>query len=543
MGIFRQLEVDCNVDARFVDNGCFVPINEPARVAFATGDFSTCVVDKSYKQLPTRYRTVFGPSLAHTGVTFRLSAHNLRFAVYRCFHDKVGTQLLFHRQVEIFNLPFWREIERITKERVQLLSLDLLRFDEENRIRSGEPHPKRALRVRAFAELEETGCVAHAKSTYMCSDVKLNFKQGEWARPGLNRWGRIVCDLSTRASLRAPWLPGIIKDAMSDGYVVGCGRLDFVQSPDRNILRKHFSDMLTANKFIFFSDDSSLSLQTSEGPMFFNMDISACDSSQGPAVFQQLAHLIPDLFVNDMIALINQCKQSCSLGKKNRGVPAMKFKPVWYYEYSGTTLTTVLNNIANLSIGGQVLSNYTPRSKCDTITYIESVLAVCGWSCKLLMCECFEDLQFLKSSPCYTVDGVVDCVLNLGVILRTLGQCKDDLPGRGDLESRAFNFNRSIISGMVHCGNHSLLNLLRRKFPRYAEKYGCVGDAEKHLTWLVANYSGCDVGLSCDVSLCKRYRISPSEWSLFLTEMDIAGYGDVVSSTAASKILAIDYGI
>lgn len=368
----------------------------------------------------------------------------------------------------------------------------------------------------------------------MSRPVQLNMKPLEWGKRDKN--GRIVCDLGTPASLLGGDIIAVIKDVLGQRPIIVHGQeMHYVKSPDRNLLRQLFARMRGENMFLYFSDDSTWSRRCSDGMLFVDLDLASCDLSNGPAVFQYLVHLFPARYAELGKRLIEQC---CSTAKLGYGRGSYKFKPVWYYEYSGTTLTTLLNNVANIMIGEQ-LAMIPYGTRAQTVAHLERVLTDCGWRVPFKSgdeCRCFEDITFLKNSPVYTVNGDVDSILNFGVILRTLGQRTWDLPGKGTMEKRGYEFNSSLVRGFKHAGDTALLRLLKKKFR------GNAHSAENE-SYLVKYLTGSDIGLIDDASIAARYKISSSDLQVMYNAIESAGFGDIIDTVASRAILAKDYGL
>jgi len=398
------------------------------------------------------------------------------------------------------------------------------------RAAANEKHDKQVLRIAALHSLEDEGLVDSVYNTFMKTLIKLNFKKHEWAKPGKN--GRVVCDLSTPASIRGGWLCSLMKDAWSETRLRGArGELQFVLSPNRDVLRDVFRRMLTDDIFVFHSDDSCLTLRCLDGMFRCNLDISSCDSSNGPAIFQLLRHLCPLEYDNIISDLLDQCRQAAVLGV---GPTKFTFKPNWYYEYSGTTLTTLLNNLANTIIGLQLLECPFGTIE-DTKLWVEARLGVCGWLCTIQTCEYFEDLQFLKNSPVHTVDGEVETMLNLGVILRALGQKSGDLMHpKLTFGQQSVLFNSALTKGFVHAGTHCVTKTLRSKYQ---------ADVEAIHTNATIRITGSDVGEIADYSICRRYRITQSQLDDLVSTIETAGPGDTINDIAARAMLKLDYGL
>lgn len=102
------------------------------------------------------------------------------------------------------------------------------------------------------------------------------------------------------------------------------------------------------------------------GPFGFNLDISSCDSSNSMVVFAQnglqQAGLDVEHASSFAAGLIAQCALPTTLRNPLKGnrTEQLVVQPLTVFEYSGSTLTTVLNNIASTSIAVTV---------CDSIEW------------------------------------------------------------------------------------------------------------------------------------------------------------------------------
>lgn len=395
------------------------------------------------------------------------------------------------------------------------------------------PHVKRALRAPAWEEVLRDGDDRSEDVTFMGRYVQVNIKPDEFAKP--SKPPRAVNDLGVKASLRAPWLVNAVKDALSSHPLVYKGwEYIFIKSPSMIALAEAFEKMTRRNVFLYFSDDSTVAFRTSEGMFWANLDITSCDASNGTSVFESLLDFAPGRLRRHMKALLRQCTWECRVGY---GKGCLKFKPVEYFEYSGSLLTTLLNCVANLALGFYITQGYTPRSMLETQKWIEDRLGSCGWQCTIQRCSSFEEVQFLKCSPCRTVSGKWLPCLNLGVILRSIGQRRGDLPGRGDLAARARSFNAGLVKGFVHAGNHRLLRTLQTKY--LSERNADVqfnSDAARFLT------DGLKEILD-DASVCARYGISLGAYDELNNLIAHADFGDRISCQASDTILQLDYGL
>lgn len=353
------------------------------------------------------------------------------------------------------------------------------------------------------------------------------------AKPG--KPNRVTVDLSPECSVRAGWLVDVLKDVMAlDSVFVGEASVSFVKSPDVDTLSAHFSEMFGNTHAVYFSDDSCVSIKCSDGMLWLNLDISACDASNGPAVFNSLYQLCPEHYHHHLTQLINQCKLPISIG---RGSKKLLFKPKEVFEYSGSVLTTLLNNVASLAIVLRVLGSVHGKllAKAEARALVELSLEECGWKCTAEWCDVFEKLQFLKHSPCFTRSFNIRAVLNLGVILRASGRIDGDLPGRGDWRARAYVFMCEWVSGLSHAGNSMLLRSFRKAFPPSRNVL--------FLNYIVSMMTGGSDEELMESSLCRRYGISLHEMEDLCDYVANSRCGMSIACAASKAILELDYGL
>lgn len=529
------MEVDSDFESAvhktYVWNGLFEPLNKRTKAAFESGRFDGLMVRKGkHEGRIVSYRSVYGPTFRHSGLTYANTSRNLGLAAYRLFHDKVGGLLDLH-VVQVRRLP-------ILASQLTAFREDLERdlpfenpFELVERA-SEQAHGKRRIRMEAHAELKSHGVLFSEKHLFMFRDIQAKMKLEEWAKPG--KYARIISDFGTPASLRAGWLIEAIKVGLAERYMqFDHGWCKFVYSVNLPELTKVFTEATTQSCFHYHSDDSRATIICSDGTLYYDLDISACDSSQGPAVFQTLGNLVPDRYFADMNALLKQCQEPSKMGY---GKTALRFKAVEgrYFEYSGTLLTTMLNNIASLCVGAQLMS-LSPTNCHDTDLKVREILETCGWKMDCVLHSRVEKMQFLKCSP-VRCGGGYSAVMNLGVIMRCIGQKHGDLSGDKStpLKERAAIENGKLVAGFKHSGNTSLYQLYKRKFPLLGDAI-CV-NANRSFT-----IGGEDVVM--DESLCSRYDITLSQYYEMLSLLEHADFGDVIDCHASRAILKLDYGL
>lgn len=541
-GIFRQYDVEPDLSMEYVPNRLFVGLNDLSQKSLESGVFSVQVHPDRMKVIDT-YRTVWR-GIAHSGVVYKLSVRSMSLALYRMFHDKFASdseslvdrrarQHLYFRSAflrgyatSIRNYISGGGISGYPEDRNPPISLWVDKVLAQARL----PHPKRQLRLAALNQLDQSGRLLDHGDDYSDDSHRVRFqlKTREWAKPG--KIPRITVDLTTPASLRAGWLMEELKSAFEALPLIHAnGELRFIGTPNVDVLSKLFDDMRNRNIFAYFSDDFSLSLMTSDGPLWVNLDISSCDSSNGFPVFDYIRSCIPQVYLEDVGAVINQCQLECVVGY---GATKLRFKPVGIFEYSGSVMTTALNNCAALACGVAIFDQYTFGSRSHVLSGLERVLSTLPWVVTTDVCSRYEEVQFLKHSPCFMVDGTVSALLNLGVVLRAFGQCYGDLPGTGSLEQRAFDFDSSLVRGLVHVGDCMLMQTLRAKYnssvsPDPYLSMKSLGSHRPHMD---------------ESSVCSRYALSVADMQELCDLLEMQCFGEVVSCHASRVILAKDYG-
>jgi hypothetical protein len=333
---------------------------------------------------------------------------------------------------------------------------------------------------------------------------------------------------------------------------LGSSELWLVRSPNVAVLSQQFAAMEFNTRALYFSDDSCLSLRVSRllptgervaSMLYVNIDISGCDSSNGDAVFQSLLDFCPDSFREHVVRAIEQCSLPVVLGFGKGKVTAA---PKSLFEYSGSVLTTFLNNVASMAILVHVLRGVVDgMDEVEARKAVEDRLENCGWKCTAEWCSHYSQLQFLKHSPHRCESGNVRACLNLGVVLRAMGRTDGDYPGRGPLLPRIDAFNRQWVAGLAHAGTHLVTRALRERWPLLSE-----GRPLTQRQWSSnVIYQLQDQGDYLDhdpiltTSLCDRYGTQVGELEELASLLEQAGIGDLMGCSAATVILSMDYGL
>jgi len=533
----------------FSFNGNFeLPRNLDCHEEFFTNG-SLCF--KTYGVRGRQYKTVFGPSFLHAGVVYSNSTISLDRAHTRLTGKREPSDLFLHEMLCQFqdyvlldgSRSFRRSFSywvRCISDAVQALLCKCSEHVTEVIKCAHAPHQKRRIRMRALQSLLLNGEIS--SGCYM-SEVLGKVKTLEFAKPG--KYPRLVNDLTTPGSLLGGYLAGYMKTAMEKDVVYRrhnrSVRSLFVSSPKIEVLTECFTRLINPThdiEFVYYSDDSCVSIRCDDGVFMANVDISSCDTSNGRTVFNVLKSLCSKTaFGKIMERCVNQCMKTLKL--VNPGNPKEKryLKPLTPIEYSGSVLTTLLNNVANSLICHSIFAQRMVQQslkKSEAAVLVQKAARKVGYLVTCQTCTEYSDLQFLKHSPVYGTKGLT-ATLNAGVLLRMLGQCDGDLPGRGNIEERAECFNSSLVSGVVHSGNTPLLRSLQKRFPPRTMRFKM---PETHV-----KSEGLAKGEITGDEFCKRYRMPVSSLIELCDYIEQSKYGNIILCPLAQKILDTDYGL
>ena len=430
------------------------------------------------------YMTHFGPCVhVKNRVVYGATVHNYSSMLLRIIggrdleetktkNNKFISPNIGHRGLFRTLDSYFRKIKRNLSKYLDALGDNIT----EQIICACSPHVKRDLRIKAIRELVAKGELLN--SLFM-KDIKGKIKIPEFAKAG--KKPRLIGDFTCPGSLLAGFLIPCIKAAFSEPIIIEGSRFRFVYSTDSETLDSIFTECQESiyNEFIYFSDDMCCCIKNNGEPRWFNLDISSCDASNGTGVFERLHWFFDQHVEHDQLLTraILQCQQRLVIHHPNKSVKeVITAKCKLPIEFSGTQLTTALNNIAASSIVVSI-SKHIGRSAINFDQFGEIVaraaLAV-GYEVTIDPCRSLSDVQFLKHSFYQSEDGVKSFV-NLGPIFRSMGTCWMDLPYNrklGETLQGAAHFrNWSVLQGYAHSGLSPILDHLA-KSPAFQKPSG-----------------------------------------------------------------------
>lgn len=491
---------------------------------------------------------------------YKLDDEGLSGAVTRLTCARKPTEKGVHerlRRNQFKNVGVWPEFDlwkefwlRSYKEKHH--GLDLVQDSREEWVHA--PHPKKKLRVSTNNKLADLLYYSH--KTWIFDDdlaltegnVKYKMKPGELLPR--EKYLRAVGDMTAPGAALGGYCMDKVKEAFADNFELYGGYCTFVKKPELHKLVEAFDRTINTKRveFTYFSDDSMIGINCDDGQFFANLDISACDGSNFDPVFNLLRGVMEKVVDKSVVnGVFEQCYASCCIRNvwefKNKCKEYFVLKPKYATLYSGSVLTTAINNVANTCIFVAFMRNFNklllPLKK-DMPALLEYSAAEVGFLIKCQTCVRIEQLQFLKTSPTI-VGGEVRVFLNLAVRMRGYGSCKGDFPGSSlvPLEVRAKEYFNGVIKSFCHDGEHCVTKAFRSRMKGKAFE-------QKLEDWDIKILADFEFVIPED-SLISRYTTDFYKPSLLdfeeLSDFIISGKpGEGFNSPLVQNIFFVDYG-
>lgn len=406
-------------------------------------------------------------------------------------------------------------------------------------------HIKRALRKKIVEEMGHNnfGLDDHmARLEAMIKD--------EFAKPG--KVPRLFVDYGA-GCMYANELPEFVKKCTDriDTYYVDCERYDIhtMSVPRMKDIQDVFNKIANGlaigqHIIVIYSDDSVYSGHSVKGFRYvFNVDISSCDASCGPAVFfmsgLQMSQFDPDR----ARGLIDQCNSKIKLrsNRPNVAPVLIKFKKR-NFEGSGTTLTGINNNNAGKFIALSYVFSAQTRTIEEAAIQVGFIVTVS---------ENFyftpEKIQFLKLSPLRTECGEWVMTRNYGCITRKLGTIDGEmLPKQINVTLQEFRdmpwtermerFVSSAINSQCHEPRSIIMDALRGRFTRPTCS-GAVPDVK--IKSSLSDDKSAKIIESR--SLCVRYDVELHQLQELADNISKIQLGDIVVDPVIEAFYRVDY--
>lgn len=496
--------------------------------------------------LSKHYRSVFGPCFGARNQMPSMCNDGIVGGIYRLIcarkpevhglHDSLKTnQYTMHTRIggliDVWTAWFQTELKRVW-------SSEGRDSDELREEWTEAAHPKRKLRVKAARDIHFSGKKFHPTRVRR---VRYKLKPHELLAQG--KYPRAIGDLTCPGSTMGGYIMDTIKAVFAIPFIIGSASCRFVKCPDIQVLKAVFWCLMHSPGmyFVFFSDDACIGIDCTDGRLVANLDISACDGSNFDPVFDCLRRAmdVDTRFSNDIAGMFAQCMLSFIVHSVDY-MQRIVFKPLSKVLYSGSVLTTSINNMANTLIFLSIVHKLggVVWSKQESIRIIKEAAEEVGFILKVDVCEHHGDIQFLKHSPAI-VHGEIVPYLNLGVWMRGFGHCVGDLPvvkglgNKGKLYSvRAEAYNSDVVKSRVHAGKH----VIQRAFQRFVTGVTLNTRFDE-----ILSTNGCDTFIPAE-ELAARYGVTCTaieELGSLISGMETR---QKITSDTIDRIFAKDYG-
>jgi hypothetical protein len=346
--------------------------------------------------------------------------------------------------------------------------------------------------------------------------VGFKLKPGELLAPGKKRG---IGDLGCLRTDATAYVMEDIKNAWSVPFVTRNLTATYVKRSSDTDLRQTFESLITpiGIQFYYHSDDSCVAAFCKDGLFMGNGDVKQCDGSHRTPMFESLERLLTRQSAVDtpqshaIRRAFKYLRSPMEFRNRNHRREKVQYKYTHTRLYSGSVLTTTVNNYANLLIAmclGKLVPDPMRITREQFRRAYEEAGIMAGYQLKMQVCEHAEELQFLKHSYCPINRGVY---MNLGTWFRGFGTFTGDLPGTGAYAERARVFVSEVVRGRTTWGNHiiskGMSNLILNRRMTENEKHRYAGfltdDQEKFIGSLPS---------TIDIStLSRRYKCTPCE--------------------------------
>lgn len=510
-------------------------------------------LEKHNAKIDRTYVTRGGPCASHNGVILKSNTINLQEGVKRLTKcrdpDHPGTERMYRAaQTEFIATRPW--LKHLLRKNYARYFDTYTNAVDEAADHHADPHAKRIPRINAFNDVINYGLVFNKIWNLPKKGPEYQCKRAEYAKPG--KTVRCIADMHTPASLQGFRLTAVLKQAMFEEplYIHG-GCIMFCKAPSTEALRHVFRELISPSGtffFVYFSDDACLALRLPDGTVLrMNLDITSCDASHTKSLFDFYVKIHPKRVRGDAAALVAQCEQPITITDPNapRGPNKRQviLKPREPRLYSGATPTTDINCLACILMAISIIEGVaTVKSGADVVR----LCAMAGYLVSSLDCSDWHQLQFLKHSPVIDLNGDIQPILNLGVLLRLSGTAKGDFPGSKNepMKVRVDRFQAALLQGAYPYISFPLIDRLKANCATNAATHrGVEPLVTKMLAYRVVETDDHTLIRVSSAEVYQRYSLTPHE----VVELDdgfgACGYMDHYASTGTDKIFNLDYGL
>lgn len=427
--------------------------------------------------------------------------------------------------------------------------LEIQDFEEAYPVWLYQPHAKRKLRERVHQD--ELKYLDLRQDDFKPVEYKL--KPGELLTRGKKRG---IGDLGAKRTQVSAWCISQLKKAWSVPYILGRSESRFIASPDKELLSQTFDWLMTPSlgdfRFAYFSDDCSFSIGASDGVFIANGDISQCDGSHYDVIFDSLFEVLTDekkpVYYDALKYAFDALGQPLVFRNKYNRREKVKYEFASKRLYSGSVLTTIVNNWANFLIFLAVqrrAGDFSKLTKNQCGELYRLAAEDVGYIVKCKECVEPEDLQFLKHSPVISVDGSYIPIVNLGTFYRGFGSVHGDLShvygsAKVPLDKRVSAYLSDVVVSRKNWGNHAIND----SFQKYAKSRVLIDPLLQGIADLKSTGgAGSRIELT---SLAVRYRGYSGDIVQALEELiyhtQASQIGEIIHLPILSYLYSVDYG-
>lgn len=563
------------------EDGFGLPRYHEVRTAFSEADKTVASVLFPDVVTPFHNRDSYADSIAWVSECMNDFANN---CTYDGLFEKIVTKNLDKINNGMHHWSYYSGYE-------QLLSFMSPIFSRE--FAASIPHAKKSLR-----EAYVKGVLLHDNEDIMVrrlnACVKKELAKGGGKAPRLfvsyaagcmyanelPEWTKVLMDSSPDPNDPAAFESFASKSMphVNSFAIDGCTCNVYIMAKMRSgAMDKAFNDMIHAmdvknHLHVLIYSDDSVYVGNINGVRFaYNVDISSCDSSQGPLVFALTGKILHQLQPDRAFGLLKQCMLPIVLTNTDDPDSTITVETHGPFEGSGTVLTTILNHFASFGIavssfkvmarnlqllsGGDLMQLDANLSQC-----IMAGAALVGHKVTVETCRVggevvVEKIQFLKRSPMLTTDGDWVAATNYGCLLRSFGTCEGDMvPAQLGLTPEQFvrlherekmeMFCRGVVKGMVHEPSSPILDALRALFVgetrTLAGEFGVPSAGTNNVELRDSDRSRATLSID---SICRRYGITEYDIQELAACLGTLGLGRVVCSPTMTSIYSVDYSL
>lgn len=390
------------------------------------------------------------------------------------------------------------------------------------------PHPKLLLRLKWYLDDECLNNVLEGLGEF---ESKFKF---EFAKVG--KAGRLYAtagELSLTSQACVSTIKHLTCMPLEFGLMPNGGTFRTVQADcvEPRACDKLYSSLfkLSPNDvtFVYFSDDGFLVERTHVGFNLFETDISSCDASNGFPVSVVAMWLAEQMGMEeDMVRLLAISAKPTTIRNPDCKSEYVKLLPETTFEYSGETLTTLKNQIADFSGAFGIYQRV-----CRGISLDQAIIGGFkdfGWTLTCSRRFSFNAATFLKRA--YS-ERASRSWLVYGPIFRSLGVVDGELsPLKLGLSKAEYNrlsivdrfelLLRQRVEALKNEPSSVVLNALRERF------LGVVSFEET-------------ISREC---LKERYDVSDHDIDVMVDAVSSLKLGDIVVNGFLEKVFAVDYG-